>query len=192
MSAPSDSEPRSTETSAPPEPARSSPLTSRRSLTQLGLCGAGIVSIALSTIVARRAVFRHHVRHSMQMFQPSNRSIGQRQKSENVPLAVEALQIATLNLASWTVMFLGGMSWAFDISSLDELRRYTRRHTRGDPDQTDEEVEEQFQAELAQLMTKYMSNTQVESLLQRAIEEKRAAAEAESSSSSLGANTKKG
>lgn len=90
-------------------------------------------------------------------------------------MAVEALQIATVNLASWALLAVGGMSWALDISSFQELKRYARRYTRGNPDLTDQQVEEQFQEELVQLMSKYMSDSQAESYLKKAIEAKRAA-----------------
>ena len=163
--------------SQPPQPTAKSPLTSERSLKQLGLCAAGIGSIILSTVITRRAVKKHLVIGQMKMFQQSNRTFVSDKKGEGSLLAVEALQIATMNMASWAVMAVGGVSWALDVSSIEELRRYTRAHTRGDPDQTDEEAEEKLQADLVQLMSKYMSETQVQSLLQKAIEEKRAAAD---------------
>ena len=90
-------------------------------------------------------------------------------------MAVEALQLATLNTASWAMMAVGGLSWALDVSSLDDLKRYARTHTRGDPDMTDEAVEEQFQAELVRLVSKHLSDSQVESLLRKAVQEKKMA-----------------
>jgi hypothetical protein len=45
----------------------------------------------------------------------------------NAPLeAVEALSVATINAVSFTIMLTGGAFWAFDISSIAELRRRTR------------------------------------------------------------------
>jgi len=40
--------------------------------------------------------------------------------------AVEALSIATINVLSFTMMMTGGLLWAFDISSLDDLRKKIR------------------------------------------------------------------
>lgn len=45
----------------------------------------------------------------------------------NAPLeAVEALSVATINAVSFTIMLTGGALWAFDVSSIAELRRRTR------------------------------------------------------------------
>jgi len=40
--------------------------------------------------------------------------------------AFEALNIATINVASFMMMMTGGVLWAADISSLEELRRKVR------------------------------------------------------------------
>jgi len=45
----------------------------------------------------------------------------------NAPLeAIEALSVATINAFSFSIMLTGGAFWAFDISSIAELRRRTR------------------------------------------------------------------
>jgi hypothetical protein len=45
----------------------------------------------------------------------------------NAPLeAIEALSVATINAVSFSIMLTGGAFWAFDISSIAELRRRTR------------------------------------------------------------------
>lgn len=41
--------------------------------------------------------------------------------------AYEALSIATINVISFAVMLTGGTLWAFDISSMDELRQKVSR-----------------------------------------------------------------
>lgn len=160
---------------------RKAPLTSSRSLQQLGLCLAGIGSIIISTVVTRRAVLKQRAAGRMKLFQQSNRAYTG-SKADGAVVAVEALQIATINTASWALMAFGGLSWALDVSSLDELKRYTRTHTRGDPDLTDQEVEEKFQQDLLELMSKYMSESQVESLLQKAVDGKRVGTKSEDSS----------
>lgn len=40
--------------------------------------------------------------------------------------AFEALNLATVNVMSFAMMFGGGLLWALDISSLDDLRRKVR------------------------------------------------------------------
>ncbi|EWG38848.1 hypothetical protein FVEG_01944 [Fusarium verticillioides 7600] len=45
-------------------------------------------------------------------------------------LAVQALGLATLNVMSFGVMLVGGISWAFDLSSIEELRQRTQAVTR--------------------------------------------------------------
>jgi len=40
--------------------------------------------------------------------------------------AFEALNVATINVTSFMMMMAGGVLWAFDISSLEELRRKVR------------------------------------------------------------------
>jgi len=40
--------------------------------------------------------------------------------------AFEALNLATLNVASLSIMAAGGALWAFDISSMDDMRRKIR------------------------------------------------------------------
>ena len=42
-------------------------------------------------------------------------------------VAVEALNLATLNTLSFFVMAAGGVSWAFNISSAEDLKRITQR-----------------------------------------------------------------
>lgn len=41
-------------------------------------------------------------------------------------VALEALSLATLNVISWAIMVTGGALYAFDISSMDDLRRKVR------------------------------------------------------------------
>lgn len=61
--------------------------------------------------------------------------------------AVEALNIATINVLSLAVMSTGGMLWYFDINSMDDARRKLRGGlgvdgTGRDEKQVEEELEE--------------------------------------------------
>lgn len=42
-------------------------------------------------------------------------------------MAFEALQLATLNVMSAAIMVAGGVAWALDISTIDDLRARARR-----------------------------------------------------------------
>lgn len=102
---------------------------SRRSLRQLGLFVGGAGFFFWSVLITRRAVTRHQIAAKLKFYH-SNQWIGRSEKElpKKDPLvAVEALNLATLNTLTFAVMAAGGVSWAFDISSVEDLRRYTRR-----------------------------------------------------------------
>jgi len=67
--------------------------------------------------------------------------------------AFEALNIATVNVFSVGIMFTGGLLWAFDIASLDDMRKKVRTNLGVDPIRTDQdaeaEIEEWFATVLA-------------------------------------------
>lgn len=106
------------------------PVFSARSLRQLGLFFGGASFLYLSMLITRRAVARHQAAARLKFYQP-NHLLGHTQRDPprrgDPKLAFEALHLATLNTASFAVMMTGGLSWAFDISSVDDLRRIARR-----------------------------------------------------------------
>ena len=67
--------------------------------------------------------------------------------------AFEALNIATVNVFSVGMMVTGGLLWAFDIASLDDMRSKVRTNLGVDPIRTDQdaeaEIEEWFATVLA-------------------------------------------
>jgi len=67
--------------------------------------------------------------------------------------AFEALSIATVNVFSVSMMFSGGMLWAFDISSVNDLRTKIRGNLgvdgEGRESKADEEMEEWLATVLA-------------------------------------------
>lgn len=67
--------------------------------------------------------------------------------------AFEALNIATVNVISVGMMLTGGLLWAFDIASLDDMRSKVRTNLGVDPIRTDQdaeaEIEEWFATVLA-------------------------------------------
>lgn len=68
--------------------------------------------------------------------------------------AFEALNLATINVFSLGMLGLGGFLFAFDISSLDDVRRNVRRKLGVDVagTQTDQEGEEEIEKLFASIM----------------------------------------
>lgn len=62
--------------------------------------------------------------------------------------AFEALNLATLNVASVTMMVGGGLLWAFDVSGMRELRTRMRKGM-GFGEGTETEANEEFEEWLA-------------------------------------------
>ncbi|KAI0111005.1 hypothetical protein F4776DRAFT_356297 [Hypoxylon sp. NC0597] len=133
----------------PPEPRP--PVLSQRSLKQLGLFFAGGGFLALSTLITRRAIARKHMATIPQFYQPSNRPVSKMQSDSSL-IALEALNLATLNVMGFGIMITGGLAWAFDISSIDDLRRMARRHIGPPGGQTDEEAEREVEEWVAKVL----------------------------------------
>ncbi|KAH8802794.1 hypothetical protein F5884DRAFT_756105 [Xylogone sp. PMI_703] len=96
---------------------------SARSRKQLSLFFAGASFFALSTLVTRRSLVRRYKASIPKFYHPSNRPVG----NVNGALeAFEALNIATINVLSISMMVSGGLLWAFDISSLEDMRKKIR------------------------------------------------------------------
>ncbi|KAK7419521.1 hypothetical protein QQX98_003290 [Neonectria punicea] len=55
-------------------------------------------------------------------FYTSNRNPVNFDSSDRSALAAQALGLATLNVTSFGIMLVGGISWGFDLSTLGELR----------------------------------------------------------------------
>ena len=67
-------------------------------------------------------------------------------------LAIEALNLATLNTVSFFTMLTGGAAWAFDISSIDDLRRMARSHIGPPGAQTDDALEREIEEWAAKVL----------------------------------------
>lgn len=66
--------------------------------------------------------------------------------------AFEALNIATINVLSVGMMLGGGVLYAFDISSLDDMRQYVRRSIGVDGPRTDQESEKEIEEWIAKTL----------------------------------------
>lgn len=132
----------------------SSPFQSRAA-KQLGLFFAGAGFFVFSAMVTRRSVARKQLAAFPKFYQPSHYAAGKQGNPEGGMIAVEALNLATLNVMSFAIMMTGGAAWAFDVSSVDDLREMARRSIRGAAGQTDEAAEKEFEEWAANILTKF-------------------------------------
>lgn len=96
-----------------------SDLFSARSRKQLGLFLGGASFFFLSSMITRRALVRRYKATVPQFYQPSNRPAAD---VNGAMEAFDALTVATANVLSVSMMVAGGALWAFDISSLEDMR----------------------------------------------------------------------
>ncbi|KAJ4018206.1 hypothetical protein NW752_002112 [Fusarium irregulare] len=142
----SSSTPSASQTISRPTPYQS---TWERSFRQFGLLLTGAGFLAASVAVSRRSVLRMR-QNSFPKFYSSNRAPAKIDSAERSLLAVQALGLATLNVMSFGVMLIGGISWAFDLSSIAELRERTQAAVRrpGSVNPEDEKAMEELMDEL--------------------------------------------
>ncbi|KAG7139909.1 hypothetical protein HYQ45_003240 [Verticillium longisporum] len=127
---------------------------SPRGLKQLGLFFAGASFLVCSTLITKRAVTRKKLAAFPKFYQPSHAAAGKQENPEGSLIALEALNLATLNVFSFGVMTTGGIAWAFDVSSVDDLREKARRTIRGEAGKTDEAAEREFEEWATRVLTK--------------------------------------
>ncbi|KAB5559996.1 hypothetical protein GE09DRAFT_1115217 [Coniochaeta sp. 2T2.1] len=126
-----------------------------RSAKQLSLFAAGAVFLGLTTAVTRRSVARKIHAALPKFYQPSYLGEGAKVESaEGALFAAEALGLATLNTFSFGIMAAGGFSWAFDISSIDDLRARASKHKRGIQGTKDGEAEDTIEDWMASVLGK--------------------------------------
>lgn len=132
-----------------------SPVLSARSIKQLGLFFAGAGFLTFSTLVTRRAIARKQIASLPKFYQPSHRPpINGGDRTEGSLVALEALNLATLNVISFGIMAAGGLSWAFDISSVEDLRSRARRHVGYQPGEIDEKAEKEIEEWVTRVLLK--------------------------------------
>ncbi|KAI1655874.1 hypothetical protein F4813DRAFT_147499 [Daldinia decipiens] len=134
-----------------PYPRPRPPILSQRSLKQLGLFFAGAGFLSLSTLITRRAVVRKQLATIPKFYHQSHQQVNKVQ-SDGSLIALEALNLATLNVIGFGIMMTGGLSWAFDISSVDDLRSMTRGHVGPSGGRTDEEAEREIEEWVAKVL----------------------------------------
>lgn len=135
------------------EASDSTSLTSPRSLKQLTLFLAGSTFFAFSTLITRRALVRRYASTVPRTFTPSNRPSPR--TANGAFEAFEALNIATINVASFSMMMTGGTLWALDISSMDDLRKKVRGGLGVDgTGRSEREAEEEWEEWLAETLAR--------------------------------------
>jgi hypothetical protein len=99
-------------------------LDAKRSRRQFALFLGGSAFALFATLITKRAVNRR-LRWSKPTFYRNNMQHPEQQINGGLE-ALEAFSVATVNVVSWGLMFVGGMFYAFDISSLEEMRARNR------------------------------------------------------------------
>lgn len=123
-----------------------------RQLKQFGLFAAGAGFLAASVAVSRRAVVRRQL-DSFPKFYSSNRAKINFDSSDRSLLALQAFSLATLNVMSFGIMLVGGVSWGFDLSSVSELRERTQAALRR-PGLVNPEDEEQMEKMMSDILAR--------------------------------------
>ncbi|EMR70632.1 hypothetical protein UCREL1_2333 [Eutypa lata UCREL1] len=140
-----------TQSDPTPNPYTQPSIFSQRSMKQLGLFFAGAGFLSLSTLITRRSITRKRIATIPSFFYPSNRPVNT-MSSDSSLIALEALNLATLNVLGFGVMCTGGLAWAFDISSIDDLRKKARGHIGPNGGYTDEEAEREVEEWVAKVL----------------------------------------
>jgi hypothetical protein len=122
--------------------------TEGRSRRQFGLFLAGAGFFALSAFITRRSFVRRYKASIPAFYQPNH----QPNKVSGAMEAFEALNIATINVTSLAIMAAGGLFYAFDISSLADLRSKVRGGFGWDG--TEKDAEEEFEEWLASVLAR--------------------------------------
>ncbi|CAG8982964.1 hypothetical protein HYALB_00003543 [Hymenoscyphus albidus] len=160
----------------PSEQPESRSFFSQRSARQFGLFAAGVGFFALSTVITRRSLVRKYKATVPRFYHPSNRVAEVNGGLE----AVEALGLATVNVASVAMTATGGLLWAFDISTLDDLRRkvrkqmgFSRTGNSLEDKEAEEEIEEWFAEVLSRKEFKHLKGKEAENMEKETKEEEK-------------------
>jgi hypothetical protein len=144
----------------PARPNTRSPITSQRSLKQLGVFFMGAGFMSLATLITRRSILRKRISTWPRFYQQSNTQPA-KIESDSSFIAFEALNLATLNVIGFGIMATGGLAWAFDICDVHELRSLARKtlETEGQA-RTDEAAEQEIEQYFARVLLRKEQTTQ--------------------------------
>lgn len=125
--------------------------SSKRAQRQLGLFFAGAGFSIATLLITRRALIRRYKATLPKFYHPSN---GPGPEINGSLEAAEALSLATINVFSVGMMGVGGLLYAFDISTVADMRRDVRSRMGLDGIQTDQEAEEEIEELFASILEK--------------------------------------
>ncbi|TAQ85484.1 hypothetical protein B7494_g6191 [Chlorociboria aeruginascens] len=106
---------------------------------------------AISSIITRRSLVKRYRTTVPKFYHPSNRPNGEINGALD---AVDALSIATMNVCSIGIMLSGGLLWAFDISTLNDMRAKVRPRIGVDINRSDQDVEEEIEEWFATVLAR--------------------------------------
>jgi hypothetical protein len=124
---------------------------SQRARRQLGLFMGGAAFFGLSMAITRRSITRRYKAQIPRFYHQSNRA----GPEVHGPLeAVEALSLATVNVLSVGMMLSGGILWAFDIGSIEDMRGKVRTNMGVDGVRKDQDAEEEIEEFIASVLAR--------------------------------------
>jgi hypothetical protein len=136
-----------------PQPEPRSQLDQNRSAV---LFGAGVVFFTFSLLITRRSFARRRLAANPAFYTDAPANVQQQaRKVSGAMEAVEALNIASINVLSLAMMSTGGLLWCFDINSMDDARRRLRGGLGVDGSGRDEkQAEEEFEEWMATVLSR--------------------------------------
>ncbi|OAP59196.1 hypothetical protein AYL99_06494 [Fonsecaea erecta] len=139
-----------------PKHITSQPTQSERLNRNKLIFGAGAVFFAFSLLVTRRSLARKRLAANPAFYANAPGHQAEQAKKVNGAMeAVEALNIATINVLSLSMMVTGGALWYLDINSLAEARRKLRGGLGVDgTGKSEKEAEEEFEEWMATVLAR--------------------------------------
>ncbi|KIW15320.1 hypothetical protein PV08_05365 [Exophiala spinifera] len=138
-----------------PSPLRS-PTTAERQDRGKVILGAGIAFFAVSLLITRRAFARKRLAANPAFYanSPAHQA-EQAKKVSGAMEALEALNIATINVLSMSMIATGGTMWYFGINNMADARRVLRGGLGVDgTGKTEKEAEEDFEEWMATVLAR--------------------------------------
>lgn len=148
---PAPSQPEPTEPQPQPQPTQLQPQQQtplQKLPTNLKLLVGGMIFSTLSLLITRRA-FTKRVLASVPPYWTS--SVYHRPPVNGAGDAFDALSLATLNVCSFGMMATGGVMYALDVNSLEDMRRFVKKEM-GTGTVRDEEVEREVEEWVAKVL----------------------------------------
>ncbi|KIV89361.1 hypothetical protein PV10_08937 [Exophiala mesophila] len=117
--------------------------------------GAGLAFFGFSLLITKRAFARKRLANPAFYANGPEVQAEQAKKVSGPMEALEALNIATINVLSVAMMATGGMMWAFDINSMSDARRVLRGGLGVDgTGKSEKDAEEDFEEWMATVLAR--------------------------------------